>query len=129
MWWILFGLLGPFVEIFFHTLSQVCVVWAGKAKIVEFRPWPHKFKGRWWFGRTMTYWYNFPENHKYIFIAPPIFACYTAFILLLIGYRWFPPLNMLGLYSLISIVLWFKGYFFGDEHTGGYKWRHRKEKQ
>lgn len=129
MWWVLLGLLGPFLEMFFQTFSKVYVIWIFGARLVEFRPWPHKLRGRWWFGRTMSYWYNFPQKHKYIFIAPLISSCFTAYVWLMLGHSDFLPLKILGLWSLISIVLWFKGYFFGDEHTGGYKWRHRKEKQ
>lgn len=127
-WWILFGLAGALLTNYFHELSHVVAAKINGAKVIEFKPWPHRYKGRWWMGRTKTYWPS-RKHRSDTMIAPLIMAVYMAFIWLIIGHAYFLPLNMLGLWSLIDIGVWFKGYFFGDEQMDGYKWRHRKDKK
>ena len=95
-------------------------------EVTVFKPWPHRFEGRWVFGRVWAIWEDGRSDvYRWSHIAP-LFKAIVMFALWNnLGVQAYKPLLILGAWELTDIVKWWSNYFWGDPETDARKWRGR----
>lgn len=108
------GILFSFLA---HELSHLVVAkWVG-ADITAFKPWPHKYQDRWYFGRVSCD--GLGEKRVLFYDAPLIKTVMFSVLWLVLGIFVWTPLVILALPELVDGLMWVKGYIWGPAHLDG----------
>ena len=101
---------AAWLTLLIHEGSHALMARKQGGTIVSFRPWPHRDRGKWWFGAVQ--WLQPPSSSqtRWLYGAPLLFNTPLA-IGLAIGAIWWPPLIIWATWELIDHIWWWRGYF------------------
>lgn len=136
-WQIVLSLILPawFLQNCIHEGSHILIAHLLGWKILEFKPYPHKHRGRFYFARysadSSTGWKPkyIPRFHA-LYGAP--FSAAVYWILLLVGVKYvlgifdinvsvyFAPFILV---ALVDMIWWIRGLLFGSEVSDGQRWK------
>lgn len=106
------AIFAAYLPLLLHELSHAIVMsWLG-GKITAFKPYPHFYGEKLWFGRVQVLWaYGRPDAYRFSHIAPVVktllFAGIWASLALAIDT---PPLFLLAAGELVDLLWWFACY-------------------
>jgi len=111
---LLLGVLGAPLTLLLHELSHAVATWATGGRVTEFRPWPHRFDGRWYFGRMMR---EGGDDYT-VAVAPAVKANSLVFVYALAAWVW-APLACLAAWELVDFAWWWRGWLWKPDSDGG----------
>ena len=124
--WIALGILGAPVTLILHELSHVVFVKLSGGEVTVFKPWPHRFEGRFVFGRVWAIWEDGrSEIYRWSHIAPLLKAIVLLSVWNTLSYSHYRPMLILGAWELTDVAKWIWNYFGKDPETDARKWRDR----
>lgn len=108
------GVLGAPLTLVLHEFSHVIATWATGGKVTLFRPWPHRYEGRWWIGRMM----RDGGSDLAVKTAPGVKAHALLLAYGVAANAW-APLFMLVVWELVDFGWWWRGWIWRLDHTDG----------
>lgn len=117
MFYILFLILGAVFSVVLHETSHIVVAKYYGCVILEFRPYPHFYEEKFYFGRV-SYLCGTNNPIKASALAPLIRAIAFGLTWGICGYFW-KPLWTLAVWDLLDVINWFQGYVRGSGNDGG----------
>ena len=119
-WYLLIPLvLGAPLTLLLHEFSHVVETWATGGRVDVFKPWPHRWDGRWWFGRIM----RTGGGDKAVAQAP---AFKAGTMILFWGSFWVWsawPLWPLIAWEAVDLAWWLRGWILRKPDSDGGKAR------
>ncbi len=120
--------LGWIVQLCLHELSHYLMVRKLGYKVTEFKVWPHKYNGKWYFGRVQ---YEVPSDehpavHHYnqiLISSVPLWtaASFNLVWLCFAAYLWMPFISF-AFCAFIDQINWWINLISRDETSDGWKW-------
>lgn len=125
IWFIfaVFCLIGWALSLFTHELSHVIANKIIGRTIITFKPWPHTYRRRFFFGRVSSIG---PREHLiWVNISPVIKNIIFGSFWVTLALCLYTPLFAFAITELGDLSWWFKGFIFGPEATDGAKFKSR----
>jgi len=91
------------------------------AKIVEIKPWPHRYRGFWSIGKIRCR--GLKRDRPFFYVAPLAKVAILYLLWLILGLFVWAPLLILIVPEVIDSAVWFRSYFRGPEEFDGAKFR------
>ena len=112
-----------FVQNCVHESSHLLFGWLIEGrKPLEFKPWPHRFEGRFYFARCVMGEATKDGWVVYRHAAPPtvnsIYMCLMGLCILIHA-----VFGVFAFCALIDTLFWFYGYLWGSELSDGKRFR------
>ncbi len=124
--WIALGILGAPVTLILHELSHVPWIKASGGEVTVFKPWPHRFEGRWVLGRTWAIWKDGRSDvYRWSHISPLLKAVVLLALWNALAVNYYRPLFVLGAWEFTDMAKWYWQYFRGNPESDARKWRDR----
>ncbi len=124
-WFLIFIAVGAVEEIVLHALSHAVVVWGEGKKVLTFKPWPHKHKAGWSWGR-MTYDRHLEYLGGMCNAAPMLKGMLMALLWLNFAQHWWHLWPMVA-WEAWDVIFWWRGWFWGSDRADGRKLRNAVE--
>lgn len=113
------AVIGCIPELLLHELSHCLVYKLAGAKIVVFKPWPHKYEGRFYFGRVMAD-RELPKAWAIESAGAPLVKATIMLGMwcILAAFVGLWPLGF-ALWEAIDMINWIQGYIRKRPNDGG----------
>lgn len=119
-WWLLIPLiLGAPLTLVLHEASHALATWATGGRVDAFRPWPHRWGGRWWFGRMM----RTGGNDHLVAWAPHFKASAMLVVYGLVGMLTAWHVWTLFAWEWVDLLWWWRGWLLRKPSSDGGKAR------
>jgi hypothetical protein len=107
------AVLGGAFALLTHEASHVVAAKLKGGRVLVFKPWPHFYNGKFYFGRTQTAWLKKPDRLTHII---PLYK--NLLLLPLFGglaFAWLPFLAIAG-WLVVDSIWWLMGGMMGPKY-------------
>lgn len=115
---IIFAISGAPLTLFLHESAHVVAVWCYGGTLTSFRPYPHFYDGRFYFGRV-AYLLD-SSKHKRVAISPLIKAITLTTTWAILGFTLYQPLLAFAAWEAVDALWWVSGFLRGP-HTDAHE--------
>jgi hypothetical protein len=102
---ILCAILGAPITLVLHEFAHCVAAWATGGRVTLFRPWPHRYGGKWYLGRVQ----RVGGDDQQIAIAPLIKANVLIWCYALAAAAWWPVVGLLA-WEIVDAAWWYRGW-------------------